>query len=183
MKLIVGLGNPGKKYDYTRHNVGFMILDEIRLFLGDVSLKKKFNGLYFISNINDEEVIFLYPQKYMNLSGEVVRDFVSYFKVDLKNILIVHDDIDLSFGEYKLKYNSSSGGHNGIKNIELNLNSKEYKRLKIGIGPSVGSAENFVLKKFSKDEISLMEEKAMIFKDIVFDFINLDFLELMNKYN
>ena len=148
MKLIVGLGNPEKKYDNTRHNIGFMVLDN---YLGKVDYKSKFNGLYYEKNINNEKVIFLKPQTYMNNSGLSVFEFVNFYKISLKDILIIQDDLDLDIGMIKFKFNSSSGGHNGIKSIINCLGSQEFSRLKIGINNEYKKDTiDFVLSKFSK---------------------------------
>ena len=129
MKLIVGLGNPGKEYVNTRHNVGFIVLD---YYLGHVKYKEKFNGLYYELD-KGEKIIFLKPQTFMNNSGDCVKKFVDYYKIDSNDILIIHDDLDLEIGKIKYKYNSSSGGHNGIKSIINMLGTQEFLRLKIGI--------------------------------------------------
>ena len=130
MKLIVGLGNPGKEYENTRHNIGFMVIDN---YLKNEKFKTKFNGMYLKKVINNEEVIFLKPLSYMNLSGEVVKKYVNYFKINLSDLLIISDDLDMPCFKIKLKYKGSSGGHNGLKNIIQNINTEEFKRLKIGI--------------------------------------------------
>ena len=124
MKLVVALGNPGKEYDMTRHNMGFMFLD----YYFDkkninVNWSNKFNGLYCDLVINSEKVIFVKPQSYMNLSGGVVRKFVDFYKIKTEDILVISDDLDLSLGNFKLKMNGSSGGHNGLKDIEKNIPS------------------------------------------------------------
>ena len=184
MKLIVGLGNPGKEYEKTRHNVGFNVVDA---YLKDKNIditKEKFDGLYADTNINGERIIFLKPQKYMNLSGEVVRKYVDYFKIDTSDILVIHDDLDQELGKIKLKQNSSSGGHNGIKNIEQCLNTKDYKRLKIGISNNKKlDTKDYVLGKFTKEESDTLSESINISKQIIDDFLVLDFDKLMNKYN
>ena len=133
MKLIVGLGNPGKEYEKTRHNMGFMVMDEIAKKLNMEYNKSKFNGLYFDINLNGEKVIFLKPQKYMNLSGEVVRDYVNFFKINIEDILIIVDDLDMPLGKVRLKKKSSSGGHNGLKSIFFNINTNDKKRIIICI--------------------------------------------------
>ena len=133
MKLIVGLGNKGKEYDNTRHNIGFMALDRILEEYNLVLNKEKFNGLYIDTVINGEKIIFLKPLKYMNLSGEVIKKYIDFFKIEISDILIISDDMDLDIGRYKLRYKGSSGGHNGLKNIEQNIGTNVYKRLKIGI--------------------------------------------------
>ncbi|MDE5630137.1 MAG: aminoacyl-tRNA hydrolase [Bacilli bacterium] len=130
MKLIVGLGNPGKEYENTRHNIGFMVLDS---YLGDVKWSSKFNGLYYQSVINGEKYIFLKPQSYMNLSGGVVRKYMDYFKITFEDILVIHDDLDLEVGRVRIKINSSAGGHNGIKDIIACLKTDAFARIKVGV--------------------------------------------------
>lgn len=184
MKLIVGLGNPGKEYENTRHNIGFDIIDKY-LRKENIEIKKnKFNGLYAESNINSEKVIFLKPQKYMNLSGEVVRKYIDFFKIKPENILVIHDDLDQALGKIKLKQNSSSGGHNGIKNIELNLGTKNYKRLKIGISNNKSiDTKDYVLGKINKEERKILDESIDKCINIIDDYFNMSFMDLMNKYN
>ncbi|MFV0275289.1 MAG: aminoacyl-tRNA hydrolase [Bacilli bacterium] len=184
MHLIVGLGNIGDKYDNTRHNIGFSILD---LFAKEKNLsfnKEKFNGSYIKTNIENKNVILLKPLKYMNLSGEVINNFVNFFKIDLDKILIISDDIDQDLGNYKLKASGGTGGHNGLLSIERNLKTKNYYRLKIGISKNLNiDISNYVLGKFNdveKDEISKNNE---IYMNILNDFTKISFLDLMNKYN
>ena len=133
MKLIVGLGNIGKEYENTRHNIGFRAIDAISKKYKFEITKNKFDGYYEKILINGEQVIFLKPAKYMNLSGEVIKKYVDFYKININDILIICDDLDQDVGKYKLKQKGSSGGHNGLKNIELHLKTQEYKRLKIGI--------------------------------------------------
>lgn len=184
MKLIVGLGNPDKEYSNTRHNVGFMAIDQIANFLGVTFNSKKFNGSYIKLNYKGEEIILLKPLKYMNLSGEVVRDFVNYFKIDINDILIISDDMDLSIGSMKLKYKGSCGGHNGLRNIETHLSTQEYKRLKIGISKStLIDTKDYVLGKLSKEEKEEINKILNIVPNIFLDYLNIDFEKLMSKYN
>ena len=146
--------------------------------------KSKFDGVYSELIINGEKIIFLEPQKYMNLSGEVVRKYADYFKIKSEDILVVQDDLDQELGKIKLKQNSSSGGHNGIKNIELNLNTKNYKRLKIGISNNKSiDTKDFVLGKFNKNDRNIIDNTIDICLNIIDDFFILDFDKLMNKYN
>jgi PTH1 family peptidyl-tRNA hydrolase len=184
MKLIVGLGNPGKEYYKTRHNVGFDVLEN---YLNEKNLslsKEKFNGLYTETNINGEKIIFLEPQKYMNLSGEVVKKYVDFYKIDISDILIIQDDLDQELGKIKLKENSSSGGHNGIKNIELHLGTKNYKRLKIGISNNKNvDTKDYVLGKLSKEDRNILDQSIKKCSNIIDDFLVMDFSRLMNKYN
>lgn len=179
MKLIVGLGNPEKKYDKTRHNIGFMVLDN---YLGKVEYKSKFNGLYYEKNINNEKVIFLKPQTYMNNSGLSVFEFVNFYKISFKDILIIHDDLDLDVGMIKFKFNSSSGGHNGIKSIINCLGSQEFSRLKIGINNEYKKDTiDFVLSKFSKKDIEKLDFDKI--NNAINDFLSNDINYVMNIYN
>ena len=134
VRLIIGLGNPGKEYEQTRHNIGFMMLDNY------VDYKKintkwstKFNGKYIKDKINGEETILLKPQSFMNLSGGVVKKYVDYFKIPIENVIVISDDMDLFVGNFKIKDKGSCGGHNGLRDIEKNLGTSLYKRIKIGI--------------------------------------------------
>jgi peptidyl-tRNA hydrolase len=184
MKLIVGLGNPGREYEQTRHNIGFMAINEIARFLKVEFNKEKFQGSYAEAIYNSEKIILLKPGKYMNLSGEVIRDFISYFKIDLEDILIIYDDLDTSVGMYRLRYQGGNGGHNGIKDIEKHIGTKNYNRIKIGISNDKNyETRDYVLGKFSSEEQEeinkIMEDIVLIFKD----YFNLTFDNLMNKYN
>ena len=181
MKLIVGLGNPGKEYENTRHNIGFMVIDN---YLKNEKFKTKFNGMYLKKVINNEEVIFLKPLSYMNLAGEVVKKYVDYFKINLSDLLIISDDLDMPCFKIKLKYKGSSGGHNGLKNIIQNINTEEFKRLKIGISNNLNiDTKSYVLSKFNQEELEKLHKKFEITNNIINDFINLDFEKVMSKYN
>ena len=184
MKLIVGLGNPGKEYENTRHNMGFIMLEKIADKYGLSIDKSKFNGLYGDFIINGEKIILLKPQSYMNLSGEVIRKYVDFFKINLEDILIISDDLDLVFGNFKIKASGSSGGHNGLKNIELHLSTQNYKRIKIGISKNKDiDIKDYVLSKFTSDEINEIDKLGIVIQNIIEDYFNLDFDRLMSKYN
>ena len=184
MKLIVGLGNIGREYDNTRHNVGFKALDQL-LDKYNIKLdKNKFDGYYTKTEINNEQVILLKPAKYMNLSGEVVRKYVDFFKIEIEDILIISDDLDQEVGNFKLKQKGSSGGHNGLKDIERHLGTDKYKRLKIGISNNkLMDTKDYVLGKITKEDNEILEKIYKIVPNIVEDFIKLDFDTLMSKYN
>ena len=154
MKLIVGLGNPGKEYDNTRHNIGFEVLDH---YNNQLSYSEKFNGLIASDTINGEKVLFFKPHTYMNNSGEAIIKVVNYYDIDLNDVLIIRDDLDLPTGYYKIKYDSSSGGHNGIKSIIKYFNSQELWQLKIGISSAKGEVKDYVLGKFSKKDQELLK--------------------------
>lgn len=184
MKLIVGLGNPGREYEKTRHNIGFMAIDRIVDSLGIEFDKNKFNGSYCVGNIDGEKVMFLKPLEYMNLSGNVIGRFVKFFDIDISDILIIHDDLDMDLGRIKLRPQGSSGGHNGLKNIEANLGTKEYKRVKIGISNDKRfDTKDYVLGKFSSDDMEvlnpILDKMPLLFND----YLSMNFDLLMNKYN
>ena len=184
MKLIVGLGNPGREYENTRHNIGFMTIDAFASKLGLSITSEKFNGLYTQTIINNEKVILLKPQSYINLSGEVIRKYVDYYKIDINDILIIHDDLDLPVGSYKLKQKGSSGGHNGLKNIELHLGTQIYKRIKIGISNNkFVDTKDYVLGKISKEDNALIDDVKKTVMNILDDYFKLSFTDLMSKYN
>ncbi len=184
MKLIVGLGNPGKEYENTRHNAGFKFIDEYAKSKGLTFNQNKFKGLYTTFINNGEKIILLKPQKYMNLSGEVVRDFVNFFKINIEDILIICDDLDTPLGKIKIKYKGSSGGHNGLKNIEQNLNTNEYKRIKIGISNDKNQDRiNYVIGKMPKEDLEKLNEVTSHSPEILNDYLTLKFDNLMNKYN
>lgn len=181
MKLIVGLGNPDKEYDKTRHNVGFMVIDN---YLGSVNWSNKFNALYCEKVINGEKIIFVKPLTYMNNSGNAVGEFVRYFNIDNKDILVIQDDLDLNVGDYKLKMHSSSGGHNGIKSIITSLGNQDFPRLKVGIGSGKkDEVIDYVLGKFSKSELEVLNELFNTFDKIINSFINEGIDKTMNVYN
>jgi aminoacyl-tRNA hydrolase len=181
MKLIVGLGNPGKEYENTRHNMGYLFIDYYLNKKGiNLEWKEKFNGLYLDTVIGGEKIIFMKPLTYMNLSGEAVRKYLDYFKIDVSDLLVVVDDLDLGVGNYKIKNNGSSGGHNGLKNIELNIGTQNYKRFRIGISNTTYDVKDYVLGKISvKDYYDVFD----ILSDVLDRFYNTSFDILMSKYN
>lgn len=181
MKLIVGLGNPGKEYENTRHNMGYLFIDYYLNKKGiKLEWKEKFNGIYLDTVIGGEKIIFMKPLTYMNLSGEAVRKYLDYFKIDVSDLLVVVDDLDLGVGNYKIKNNGSSGGHNGLKNIELHIGTQNYKRFRIGISNTTYDVKDYVLGKISvKDYYDIFD----ILSDVLDRFYNTSFDILMSKYN
>jgi len=161
MFLVVGLGNPGEEYANTRHNIGFMAADEIHSRYNFAPYKSKFDGLLAEGIIEKEKVLLLKPQTYMNLSGNSVAKVASFYKIDPKNIIVIHDDKDLALGKIKAKIGGSAGGHNGLKNIDSHI-GPEYNRIRIGAGsPQEHHTDtiNFVLSRFSKTELDILKEK------------------------
>ena len=159
MKLIAGLGNIGDKYCFTRHNAGFMVLDRWAYSEG-FSFKQESKLKAFIARykIQGEDVLFIKPTTYMNLSGEAVRAVMDYYKIDISDVMIIYDDIALPIGKIRLRANGSDGGHNGIKSIIQHLGSDKFSRIKIGIGPQIGASEHFVLQNFSKEQMEILKE-------------------------
>lgn len=184
IKLVVGLGNPGKQYNNTRHNMGFKVIDEIARRLEIYKWKQRDDALYFDCYLDLAHVIFIKPQNYINLSGDVLIKFVKYFDIKTEDILVISDDLDLPVGSIKLKEKGSSGGHNGLKNIELNLGTKEYKRIKIGISNDKKiDTKDYVLGKLSIKEQKQLEPIINRAADAVLESFHTPFQELMSKYN
>lgn len=185
MKIIAGLGNPGQKYDKTKHNTGFMTMDH---YLDEKGLsldKDKFEGLWTKQKINGEDVILLEPQTYMNESGRSVSQVANFFKVDPEDILIIQDDMDMPIGKIRIRANGKSGGHNGIKSIIRDLGTEKFNRLKIGIRhPKNATIVSWVLTPFNDEQQKLMDDAFDTSVKIIDDFIaGRDSQYLMNKYN
>lgn len=160
MKIIVGLGNPEKKYDDTRHNMGFMVLDSIAKAYGiDVS-EKKHKGICGKGVIAGEKVVLVKPQTYMNLSGECVREVMDYYKAEPSDVIIIFDDISLEPGKLRVRPKGSAGGHNGIKSIIAHLGGQDFPRIKCGVGekPAGYDLAAYVLGHFSKEEMPVIRE-------------------------
>ena len=182
MKLIVGLGNPGKKYEKTRHNCGFMAIDYYAKKY-NLTSKKKYNGEYFEKIINSEKIIFLKPQTYMNLSGECVLSFVKYFDINTDDIYIIYDDIDFELGTFKIKRDGSSGGHNGINNIIKLLKTEKLKRIRIKNKKNDIPLEDYVLKKLNEEEMNKINELLPLISEIIDNIPLMNIDDLMQKYN
>lgn len=185
MKIIAGLGNPGQKYDKTKHNTGFMTMDH---YLDEKGLsldKDKFEGLWTKQKVNGEDVILLEPQTYMNESGRSVSQIANFFKVDPEDILIIQDDMDMQIGKIRIRANGKSGGHNGIKSIIRDLGTEKFNRLKIGIRhPKNATVVSWVLTPFNDEQQKLMDDAFDTSVKIIDDFIaGRDSQYLMNKYN
>ena len=159
MKLIAGLGNIGDKYVFTRHNAGFMVLDRWA-YQDNFSFKQESKLKAFVckTKINDEYIIFVKPTTFMNLSGEAIRAVMDYYKIDVKDIIIIYDDIALNIGKIRIRANGSDGGHNGIKSIISHIGTNNFNRIKIGIGPQIGPSEYFVLNNFPKEQSEILKE-------------------------
>ncbi|MFK4785863.1 aminoacyl-tRNA hydrolase [Fusobacterium sp. MFO224] len=159
MKLIVGLGNPGKQYEKTRHNIGFMIIDQIIKNIGVDNSKEKFKGLLSEINYNEEKLLLLKPQTYMNLSGESIVEIIKFYKLNTKkDLIIIYDDMSMEFGKIRIREKGSAGGHNGIKSI-ISFLGDEFTRIKVGIGSARNENKiiEHVIGRFSKEEEKELE--------------------------
>lgn len=184
MKLIIGLGNIGKEYENTRHNIGFMVLDEYAKSKFDFKNDAKLKSNIAITNISGEKVIFIKPTTYMNLSGEALRATLNFYKIDIEDILVIYDDLDLPTGKLRIRTKGSAGGHNGIKSIIANLGTQDFKRVKIGIDKAPYSVVDYVLGKFSKEELININEGIDKAIKVIDEFIkNTPFDKIMNMYN
>lgn len=185
MHLLVGLGNFGREYEMTRHNFGFLLLDQIVEDYGLQAQSKKFKSEVFTGEIDGEKVIALKPQTYMNLSGISVLQAASFYKIEPKNILVFHDDLDLAFGKIKVKIGGGSAGHNGLKSIDEML-GKEYMRLRLGIGrPENKEFEtaDYVLGKFSKLEIEQVKKINEKISDLLSELFEGKMDGFLNKFH
>ncbi len=184
MKLVVGLGNKGREYENTRHNMGFMLVDRYLQYKNITDkFKEKFNAIYIETTINNEKVIFIKPMTYMNNSGIAVRAFVDFYKLNSEDVLVISDDLDLDLGKFRLRRNGSSGGHNGLKSIISHLGTDNFKRLRIGISNDKDDVINYVLSKFSKKELNEIATMFDTVVDVLDDYFVMDFTSLMSKYN
>lgn len=179
MKLIVGLGNPGAKYEHTRHNMGFDTLDLLSEILKIDINKNRFQGVYG----KGEDVILFKPETFMNLSGIAVREIMTFFKIDIGDLLVISDDMALPVGKIRLRENGSSGGHKGLQNIIDNLGSDKYKRVRIGIGEPKFDTIDFVLSKPSNEEAPLIKKAQENAKEAILEYLKTDFTRAMSKFN
>ena len=186
MYIIAGLGNPGIKYDKTRHNAGFDCIDRIAEIYGIHIGKDEMKARTGKGRIKDHDVLLVKPQTYMNLSGESVRSLVEYYKVDPETeLLIIFDDISLDVGQLRIRKKGSAGGHNGIKNIIANLGTSVFQRIKVGVGekPKGYDLADYVLGRFSKEERELIKEGFECAAEAVAMITAGEIDQAMNKYN
>ena len=185
MILIAGLGNPGKEYENTRHNAGFLVLDTLAQKLGADLSERKHRALCGKAVIGGQKVILLKPQTYMNSSGESIRAAADYYKVPPEDILVVYDDISLAPGQLRIRAKGSAGGHNGIKSIIAHLGTQEFPRVKVGIGekPPRMDLADYVLGHFSSGEKKIMEEAAKEAADAICEIVNVWIEQAMNDHN
>lgn len=185
MKMIIGLGNPGRQYEQTRHNIGFHVIDELANRLDAPAMQSKFNGMYTVIHRPEGKVMLVKPLTYMNLSGECVRPLVDYYDIDIDQIVVIYDDLDFAPGELRLRQKGSAGGHNGMKSLIAHLGTDKFNRVRMGIGRPVSGMKvaDYVLSSFSKEDIPLMEETIKKSADACEEWLKSPFLEVMNKFN
>jgi len=174
MRLIVGLGNPGKQYEKTRHNAGFMVLDSLAEQLGGkYCATSRWSGETFEASVHGEKVIFVKPQTFMNNSGDCVVRFAAYYKLEPKDIWVISDDIDLPLGKIRIRNGGSSGGHNGLKSIDQQLGSEQYLHIRMGVGNSLDRPEPdasiFVLNPFDVVDTQLKDKAINKVAELIMD--------------
>lgn len=183
MILIVGLGNPGKQHEQTRHNIGFDVIDYMaNKYNIDVN-REKFKGICGEGFIENKKVILLKPLTYMNLSGESIRELANFYKLEDDEIIVVYDDISLDIGRLRIREKGSAGGHNGIKSIIQNLGGDKFPRVKVGVGQPKDNLVNHVLGKFSKEDREHIEKVIPVVSDAIVEIVKNDAKESMNKFN
>ncbi len=184
MKVIVGLGNPGKDYEKTRHNVGFMVIDEIANKLGISGGKEKFDSLLLEDFVGREKVVLVKPLTFMNDSGRAVRRIMDFYSLDPGDIIVIYDDVDIDLGKLRIRKNGSAGTHNGMRSIIYELKSDDFPRVRLGINKEKrGDLKRFVLKNFSKDEVPLLIDVVKRAADAALAMVDDDIDKVMNQFN
>lgn len=183
MYIIAGLGNPGSKYESTRHNMGFKAIDAMASEFGIDVNRAKFKGLIGEGRIGSEKVILLKPQTYMNLSGQSVREIMNFYKIPEENLIVIYDDFDLPIGSIRVRKSGGPGTHNGMKSVVQELGSRKFPRVRVGIGSSDGSTIQFVIGKVGKDEQQILNEAAEAAASAAADIIRIGIENAMNIHN
>lgn len=184
--LVVGLGNPGRKYERTRHNIGFVTIGELAYRNGIKVNKSKFKGLYGEGMITGNRVVLAEPQTYMNNSGECVRELLDWYKISLDRLLVIYDDIDIPAGAIRIRERGSAGTHNGMRSILYHLKEDGFPRLRIGIGKPQNEGydlADYVLGRFPKEENDIMLKSVMKAADAAEKIVGCSIAEAMNEYN
>lgn len=185
MKIIVGLGNPGREYSETRHNVGFMAVDLLAQRWKIDNWRSRHEALVAEYRLGEETVLLVKPQTYMNLSGNAVGALARWYKIDIQDIIVIYDDMDLPAGKLRLRMKGSSGGHRGIESILLQLGKEEFPRVRIGIGrpPQGWQVVDYVLARFTAEESPLIEDALKKAADAAEGIVKLGLDKAMNRYN
>ena len=183
MKIVVGLGNPGREYAATRHNLGFMVVDELARRLAASDGRSRFRSVLVEAFDDGQKIVLVKPQTYMNLSGSSVREVLHWYKSSIGELLVVVDDIDLPLSGMRLRPRGGSGGHNGLKSIIAELGTEEFSRLRIGIGRGTGQATRQVLTRFSVEEERLLPDIIRSAADCVLEWERGGIISAMNRCN
>lgn len=183
MFLIVGLGNPGREYENTRHNIGFKVIDNIAKEYNIDINRQKFKGTYGEGFIDGEKVILLKPTTYMNLSGESIREVMDFYKITSEQLLVIYDDISLDVGRLRIREKGSAGGHNGIKSIIAHLGTDIFSRIKVGVGQPNVDLVNYVLGKFTQEEMEVLKQSIDASTKATREIIKNDVKIAMNQFN
>lgn len=185
MKMIIGLGNPGKQYEKTRHNVGFHVIDELCERLSAPTMQSKFNGMFTVIHRPEGKVMLVKPLTYMNLSGECVRPLMDYYDVDPDKIVVIYDDLDIAPGAIRLRQKGSAGGHNGMKSLIAHLGTDKFNRIRIGVGRPISGMKvsDYVLSPFSKDESPLIKDIVKKSASACEAWLDQPFIDVMNSFN
>lgn len=183
--LLIGLGNPGREYKDTRHNIGFMLIDHLAEKIGARGIKVQSKAIITSGLYEERKLILAKPQTYMNLSGQSVQGLLHFYKIPLENLLIAHDDLDIPFGTIRIRPTGGPGGQRGMANTIEMLGTKDFPRLRLGIGRPPGrmDAKDYVLQDFSNDELKLMPELLSRASDAALEFVMKGLNAAMNKYN
>lgn len=183
MFLIVGLGNPGKEYEDTRHNVGFMVVDKLAEKLGIKVDRVKFKGLFGEGFFEGEKILLLKPMTYMNLSGQSVLDAVKFYKIPTENLVVIYDDMDLPLGRLRIRKKGSSGGHKGMESIIYHIASEGFPRIRVGIGRPKDDVVDYVLGKFEPGEKKVIDAVIEAAAEAAVTIVQHGVEEAMNRYN
>lgn len=185
MYLIVGLGNPEEDYSNTRHNMGFNTINKLGKQYNIEINKKKFKSLYGTGIIENEKVILLKPQTYMNLSGVAIREVMDFYKISTENLIVIHDDIDIEPGIIKIRKKGGAGTHNGMKSVVNEIKTQDFTRVRVGIGTPENKSNliNYVIGAMSKDDVEKLDSSTTIAKDAIIEIIKSGVDIAMNKYN
>src|SRR5512145_1131706 len=183
--LLIGLGNPGREYRDTRHNFGFMLIDRIAVRLNARGMKVQSKAIVTNAMYEDRKLILAKPQTYMNLSGQSVQGLVHFYKITLTNVMILSDDLDIPFGTIRIRASGGPGGQRGMASTIEQLGTKDFPRLRLGIGRPPGRMDpkDYVLQQFSKDDMTLLPDVLDRASDAVFEFVNNGLNAAMNKFN
>lgn len=185
MYIIAGLGNPGKQYESTRHNIGFISVDYLASYFKVTMNKLKFKAVLGEGTVEGEKVLFVKPQTFMNLSGESLREIVHFYKIPQENLIVIYDDVSLPTGKIRIRPKGSDGGHNGIKSIIYQLTTDVFPRIKMGIGapPKQWDMADWVIGRFTNEDISVLSHSVEKLPDIVTEIIKNGTASAMNRFN